>query len=318
MIALKKGGGSMYLKRKIDEYLLEWKKNEERLPLIIKGARQIGKTESINHFAEQNYSNIVSINFVLEPKYKTILSDGYAVEDIIKNISMIDTSKRFIAGDTVIIFDELQEFPDIATALKSFRIDGRFDVICSGFLLGINYRKIHSNSVGYKTDYEMFSMDFEEFLWAKGYSEKHIEDILQHMQTGTPFSETELSVYKKLFLEYCVLGGMPAVVKVYIEKNLFTDTLEIQRQIQMDYEEDIRKYGLQLEPDYRAWENPIGGSDNGSFAKVGIPIIWYHTDGHPDYHQPSDHADRLNWDKIVEITKASFLNMWKMANEVSW
>ena len=99
----------------------------------------------------------------------------------------------------MIIFDELQEFPDIATALKSFRIDGRFDVICSGSLLGINYRKIHSNSVGYKTDYEMFSMDFEEFLWAKGYSEKHIEDILKHMQTGTPFSETELSVYKKLF-----------------------------------------------------------------------------------------------------------------------
>lgn len=189
----------------------------------------------------------MSINFVLEPKYKTILSDGYAVEDIIKNISMIDTSKRFIAGDTVIIFDELQEFPDIATALKSFRIDGRFDVICSGSLLGINYRKIHSNSVGYKTDYEMFSMDFEEFLWAKGYSEKHIEDILKHMQTGTPFSETELSVYKKLFLEYCVLGGMPAVVKVYIEKNLFTDTLEIQRQIQMDYEEDIRKYAEGLE-----------------------------------------------------------------------
>lgn len=82
--------------------------------------------------------------------------------------------------------------------------------------------------------------------------------------------------------------------------------------------EDIRKYGLQLEPDYRAWENPIGGSDNGSFAKVGIPIIWYYTDGHPDYHQPSDHADRLNWDKVVEITKASFLNMWKMANEKSF
>ena len=80
----------------------------------------------------------------------------------------------------------------------------------------------------------------------------------------------------------------------------------------------LAKDGLQLEPDYRAWENPIGGSDNGSFAKVGIPIIWYHTDGHPDYHQPSDHADRLNWDKIVEITKASFLNMWKMANEKSF
>ncbi len=108
----------------------------------------------------------------------------------------------------MIIFDELQEFPDIATALKSFRIDGRFDVICSGSLLGINYRKNHSNSVGYKTDYEMFSMDFEEFLWAKDTQRSNIEDILKHMQTGTPFSETELSVYKKLFLEYCVLGGM--------------------------------------------------------------------------------------------------------------
>ena len=96
----------MYLRRKIEEYRLEWKKNDERLPLIIKGARQIGKTESIIHFAEQNYGNIVSINFVLEPKYKTILSDGYAVEDIIKNISMLDTSKKFITDDTLITFDE--------------------------------------------------------------------------------------------------------------------------------------------------------------------------------------------------------------------
>lgn len=79
--------------------------------------------------------------------------------------------------------------------------------------------------------------------------------------------------------------------------------------------EDMKKYALRLEPDYRAWDHPIGGSDNATFAKLGIPIIWYHTDGHPDYHQPSDHIDRLNWDKIVEITKASFLNMWKMANE---
>ena len=78
---------------------------------------------------------------------------------------------------------------------------------------------------------------------------------------------------------------------------------------------DIKKYNLNLAPDYRPWDNPVGGSDNGSFAKIGIPIIWYHTDGHPDYHQPSDHADRINWDKVVNITKASFLNMWYMANE---
>ena len=130
---------------------------------------------------------------------------------------------------------------------KHIVVDGRFDVICSGSLLGINYKRIHSNSVGYKTDYEMYSMDFEEFLWAKGYSEAHIKDMLKHMKTGIPFSETEMSVYKKLFLEYCVLGGMPAVVNLYIETNTFSGTLELQKQIQLDYEEDIRKYAEGLD-----------------------------------------------------------------------
>ena len=136
---------------------------------------------------------------------------------------------------------------DIATSLKAFKLDGRFDVICSGSLRGINYKKIHSNSVGYKTDYEMFSMDFEEFLWAKGYTEIHIDNLLKHMQDGVPFSDTELAVYKKLFLDFCVLGGMPAVVKKYIETGTFSETLEIQRQIQLDYEEDIRKYAEGLD-----------------------------------------------------------------------
>ena len=142
----------------------------------------------------------------------------------------------------MILFDELQEYPDIATSLKSFKIDGRYDVICSGSMLGINYKRIHSNSVGYKTDYEMYSMDFEEFLWAKGYGLQTSEDILDHMLKIKPFSDTELLVYKKLFLEYSVLGGMPAVVKQYIETNTFSGTLEIQNQIRLDYEEDIRKY----------------------------------------------------------------------------
>lgn len=79
--------------------------------------------------------------------------------------------------------------------------------------------------------------------------------------------------------------------------------------------EDIKKYGLRLQPDYRPWDNPVGGSDNASFALRGVPVIWYHTDGHPDYHQPGDHAGRINWDKVVDITKASYLNAWHMAND---
>ena len=237
----------MYLKRKIDEFLVQWKNNKDRLPLIVKGARQIGKTESINHFAKKYYSNIVYINFVLEPKYKTILSDGYDADSIVKNITLLDTKKKFIKDDTLLIFDEIQEYPDIATSLKSFKVDGKYDVICSGSLLGIHYQKIHSNSVGYKTDYEMYSMDFEEFLWAKGYDDTQIADLLKHMILQEPFGQTQFEVYKKLFLDYCILGGMPAVVRQYIETNSFSNTLEIQNQIRLDYEEDIRKYAQGLE-----------------------------------------------------------------------
>lgn len=144
-----------------------WKKDTERKPLIVRGAGQVGKTESIRRFAEENSKNVIYINFVEEPKYKLITEDGYKPDDIIRNISRMDPSKKFEAGETILIFDELQEYPEIATSLKFFKIDGRFDVICSGSLLGIQYRRIESNSVGYKVDYNMMSMDFEEFLWEK-------------------------------------------------------------------------------------------------------------------------------------------------------
>lgn len=231
-----------YLKRKIDEVLMQWKLNPDRKPLIVKGPRQVGKTESVRRFAETNYESVVYINFVEEPKYKLITEDGYKTDDIIKNISRMDPSKKFIEKKTLIFFDELQEYPEIATALKFFHIDGRFDVICSGSMLGINYRKIESNSVGYKTDYEMKSLDFEEFLWAKGYQQDFIEDIYQYMVQMKPFGEVMLKVCHDLFLDYCILGGMPAVVREFIEKGTFEGTLEIQRQLIADYKEDIRKY----------------------------------------------------------------------------
>lgn len=232
----------IYLKRKIDGYLRSWKEDPNRKPLIVKGARQVGKTESILQFAADSYESVIYINFVEEPKYKLITENGYKTDDIIRNISRMDPSKRFITGKTILIFDELQEYPEIATALKFFKIDGRFDVICSGSLLGISYKRIESNSVGYKTDYNMHSMDFEEFLWAKGYGSAETGELLRHMETLQPFSEAMMSVYSDLFLDYSILGGMPAVVREYIEKGTFEGTLDIQRQLLNDYKEDIRKY----------------------------------------------------------------------------
>ena len=237
----------MYYRRKIDDYLSNWKADPAHKPLIVKGARQIGKTESIMHFAKANYENVVYINFALEKKFSQILADGYDVASVIKNISLADPSIKFVPNKTVIIFDEIQENPDVATTLKSFKIDGAYDVICSGSMLGINYKKIHSNSVGHKTDYEMYSMDFEEFLWAKGYNQEQIDSILSHMIELKPFNDNELAVFKSLFLDYCVLGGMPDVVKLYIETGTFSGTLDVQEQIRLDYEEDIRKYAEGLD-----------------------------------------------------------------------
>lgn len=232
----------MYLKRKIDLFLENWYRDPEKKPLIVKGCRQIGKTESIRHFAKKHYKSIIEINFVEEPKYQSITSDGYRAEDIIKNISLIDPGKRFIPGKTLLFFDEIQQFPDIATALKFFQQDNQYHVICSGSMLGINYKRIESNSVGYKTDYTMHSMDFEEFLWAKGYDDSFRNMLLDHMRELKPLNDAILKTGRSMFLDYCVLGGMPAVVASYIARGTFEGSLDTQRQLLEDYKEDIRKY----------------------------------------------------------------------------
>ena len=236
-----------YLVRKADNFLLEWKSNSDRYPLIIKGARQVGKTETIRKFAQANYKNVIEINFITEPVYKSIIEEGFSTDSITKLISRIDPSKHFSAEDTLIFFDEIQDFPEIATSLKFFKEDGRFDVICSGSLLGVQYHRIASISVGYKMDYQMYSMDFEEFLWAKGYSEDTMNDMTSHMLTQTPFSSTEHNIFSNLFIEYCILGGMPAIVSNYISKGTFEGSLDLQKQLLIDYENDIIKYAEGLD-----------------------------------------------------------------------
>ena len=208
-----------YLKRKIDQFLAAWKTEKDRKPLIVKGARQVGKTESVRRFGEKNYKEVIYINFVEEPKYKMILEDGYKTEDIIKNFSEVAISGNSCISSNMI----------------------------SGSLLGISYKRIESNSVGYKTDYEMTSMDFEEFLWAKGYGQDFTEDLLVHMTEQKPLSDLTMAVCRELFLDFCILGGMPAVVRQYIERGTFEGTLEIQRQLIADYREDIRKYAEGLD-----------------------------------------------------------------------
>ena len=235
------------LRRKIDQYLIDWKNNPNKMPLIVKGARQIGKTESIETFAKNNYTNIVEINFALDKQYLHIFDDGFDVDTIIKNISFINPNFKFVPGKTLIFFDELQACINCATSLKAFNLDGRFDIICSGSLMGINYNEIESNSVGNKIDYDMYSMDFEEFLWAKGYSEEQIEDLYKHMEETKLLSISQYEAMMNNFRDYMIVGGMPAIVNEFITNNNYSGILDMQKQIKLDYEEDITKYAKGLD-----------------------------------------------------------------------
>ena len=164
-------------------------------------------------------------------QFKNIFKDGFMVDDIIKNISLKLPNIEFIPNETLIFFDEMQECESVATSLKAFREDGRYDVVCSGSLMGINYKKIESNSVGNKEDFIMHSMDFEEFLWALGYKEKQIDAMYEKMLSIKPLSEMEYNVMLSHFRDYMVIGGMPRIISKFIENKNFSGILKAQKQI---------------------------------------------------------------------------------------
>ena len=246
------------LKRKIETYLVDWKKSKDKKPLVIKGIRQCGKTYIVRKFAEENYENVVYMNFILEPDKKSAFAGNIDVDTIILNLSALIPGSRFISGKTCIILDEIQECKEARTALKSFHIDGRFDVIATGSLLGVkgygkNKKKKDEGEgqdsvpVGYETVIDMYPLDFEEFLWAKGYKEEQINDLYEHMKNCKPFSDIELSIMFENFKEYMVIGGMPAIVYSFIKNKNYSGTLKMQKQILLDYEEDITKYAKGVE-----------------------------------------------------------------------
>ena len=236
-----------YLSRKMDARLMAWKNQSDRKPVLLKGARQIGKTECIRHFAKGIYAQFHEINFALRKEFKHIVEDGCSVKAILRQISLIEPQWRFEEGKTLIFFDEVQDCPEIATALKSFAQDGRFDVIASGSMLGVQYKRISSLAMGYKTDFDMTGMDFEEFLRALGYGDDFFDDLYDHARTARPFSDLQMKVVDGRFRDFCILGGMPEVVSSYVAKGTFEGVLERQRELVSGYREDIRKYAEGLD-----------------------------------------------------------------------
>ena len=239
------------LKRKIESILLEWKSSESKKPLVIKGIRQCGKTYIVQKFAKENYESVIYMNFILEPDKKSAFTGNIDVDTIILNLSALIPGSRFINGKTCIILDEIQECREARTALKSFQIDGRFDIIATGSLLGVRgYGKggkkaedgQDSIPVGYERIVEMYPLDFEEFLWANGINEKVIDSVRSCFEKEAVVPDGIHKVMMELLYRYVIVGGLPEVVNKFLETKNIELIYQVQCNLIAEYEEDMVKY----------------------------------------------------------------------------
>ena len=233
------------LRRKIQDALLKWKDSSDRKPLIIKGCRQCGKTFSVLEFAHQHYDHVVYLNFFQDSNYSSVFSGSLEVDYLIMMMSaLLGPDAVFEAGRTIIILDEIQECPEARTALKFFKLDGRFDVIGTGSLLGVRGygKEPRSIPVGYETVLDMYPLDFEEFLWANGITEQMIAILRNCLDTESPVPEALHHRFRQLLLQYVVVGGMPAVVQQFVDTKQMGSVLQLQRDIVRSYEDDMIKY----------------------------------------------------------------------------
>ncbi len=282
------------LKRKIVNDLTLWKRREDKLCLLVKGARQVGKTFIIDEFARANYTHYTRINFDENPAYKAIFDGDLDATTLIKQISLRVPNAELIPNETLIFLDEIQNCPRARTALKFLAIDKQFDVIASGSMLGIHYEDVPSYPVGYVDTIEMFSLDFEEFLWANGVLPQSIDDIKQYFikkeKVPTAMHERMLGLFK----EYIVVGGMPRVVSEFVTTHNFANVFKIQKAIISDYTDDIAKYAegsekakaracflsipKHLSKDYKKFQYGLVES-KGTARKFGGSLMWLYDAG---------------------------------------
>ncbi|MGM9941300.1 MAG: ATP-binding protein [Bulleidia sp.] len=235
------------LKRRIYSELLRWKNKENRKSLLVKGPRQVGKTYIIRAFGTNEYANYIEINFLEHPEFKAIFDGPLSADTIYANMSLYDPEWHFQRGNTLVFLDEIQECPNARAALKFLTIDGRFDVIASGSLLGISFKDVPSIPVGYETQMYMYPLDFEEYLWAKGYTDKHFDLLRNAFNTREKINPAVNDTFLHLVREYIAVGGMPEVVNTFLASNNYRDVYEMQNMILNSYYDDISKYAEPFE-----------------------------------------------------------------------
>lgn len=263
------------LRRKIDKFLSDWKHNPDHQPLLVYGARQIGKSTSIHNFIVNNYENVIEIDFKKQPEYKAIFIEGYEPDKVLKAISTINPSFKAVPFKTIIFFDEIQDHPDATTCFKAFKQDGRYDIIASGSMLGVQIKSVSLNPAGYKERYHMYSMDFEEYLWAYGYTDEKIETLYQKLIKLEPLDDLTHKTLSKIYKEYVFAGGMPKAVQTLIDENNFFNVFPKQKELFNDYEDDIIQYveGLEISKVKTIYRSitPQLAKDNHKFQITKLP-----------------------------------------------
>ena len=277
------------LKRKIYQTLLYWKKTKTKECLLVKGARQIGKTFIIERFGREQYGSYVYLNFFENPGLKAVFDDSLQANEIYKKISLFVNNVRFIERDTLIFLDEIQECPNARTALKFLALDNKYDVIASGSLLGLHYRETASIPVGYEKTVEMHSLDFEEFLWAMGKTQASVLALRDYFDRLAKVDETVNDAFLRLIREYMVIGGMPEAVNTFLKTNNFREVYDVQKKITDSYREDVKHYASiperqkisdcynsiprQLAKEYTKFQYKVVGK-NGSARRYGNSLNW--------------------------------------------
>lgn len=230
------------LKRKIYQQLQEWRDSHHEDCLLIKGARQVGKTFAITQFGQTEYESFIAINFIESPQLKALFDGDLSSSNIKKQMTMLIPGIQFIAEKTLIFLDEIQECPNARTALKFLAQDNTIDVIASGSLLGLSYASVSSIPVGYERQIEMYGLDFEEYLWALGYSEETTNTLREHFHALEPLPDEVHKKMLEILHEFMAIGGMPAVVQAFVEKQNFATAYAEQEKILAAYLDDIARF----------------------------------------------------------------------------
>lgn len=230
------------LKRKATDYIENWIKTKNKKCLLVQGPRQVGKTYLVEHFAANHYEDFIEINFKEMPSAREIFTGDLTVDKMVMAIKFRFPEKKLLPKKTLIFLDEIQECEEAITSLKFWAIDNRFDVIASGSLLGIDYKRASSYPVGYVDYLKLYGLDFEEFLWAMGISSEMVSFLKDSLSSKAIIPEAINSQMLSYYRQYIAIGGMPEVVQKYVDTKDFREVDKIQKNLLMGYQYDIAHY----------------------------------------------------------------------------